>query len=240
MSLPISTSNNPQEQTGVIYRIYHKESMKSYIGQTVHPEKRIQKHFNGYDTSPALHNAIKKYGKDAFAVEILECDVPEPQLSKMEILHIRFFNSKRPHGYNLTDGGGGVRGIEAWNKGKTGVYSDETLKKLSEAQKGKTLSLETRRKISAAQTGKKHSPETRRTIGEANKGRRHGAETRRKMSVKKRPEYPSARAYYFLAIPPDATLREKRKQLREQFPEIHRRTINNWVRRWESELSCAD
>lgn len=64
--------------------------------------------------------------------------------------------------------------IHAWNKGKHGIYSDETRRKLSEAMKrrntGKKLSEEARRKISEALKGKRHSEETNRKISEANKG----------------------------------------------------------------------
>ena len=166
------------EKTGVIYRIYHKETMKSYVGKSVDPERRIRDHLNGHRSSPLLCNAIKKYGRDAFFVEILESDVQEAILSKMEILHIRFFNTKKPKGYNLTDGGEGARGFKPstetrqkmskarkgknpWNKGKTGVYSDAHLQMLSENRKGKKHSKETRQKTSEALKGKTHSPETR-------------------------------------------------------------------------------
>lgn len=39
-----------------------------------------------------------------------------------------------------------------WNKGKTGVYSEETRKKISEAKKGKSLSNETKAKIGVKST----------------------------------------------------------------------------------------
>lgn len=48
---------------------------------------------------------------------------------------------------------GTMLGKEAWNKGKTGIYSEETLKKMSEIKKGKTYSKETREKISKAKSG---------------------------------------------------------------------------------------
>ena len=187
------------EKTGVVYRIYHKASMKSYIGKSVDPKKRIRTHLNGYSDSRILHNAIMKYGKDAFRVEILESDMPESQLSKLEILHIRFFNCKTPNGYNLTNGGEGTTGVAPWNKGKTGIYSDEMRQKMSENRKGTRHSQEARRKISEAgkgrrlstehkqkllqsRTGTRHSQEARRKISEAGKGRTHSQEARRKIS----------------------------------------------------------
>ena len=186
------------EKTGVVYRIYHKASMKSYIGKTVNPKKRIREHLNGKSSSPVLRNAINKYGADAFCVEILEKDMPEAVLSKLEILHIRFFNCKAPNGYNITDGGEGASGLKLsletrrriseatqgripWNKGKTGLYepSLETRRKLSESHKGKP----------SPRKGRKHTLESRRNMSEARKGKptwikgkTHSAETREKIS----------------------------------------------------------
>lgn len=49
--------------------------------------------------------------------------------------------------------------------------SEETRKKLSEAKKGKPKSVETRKKLSEANRGKPKSTETRKKISEARKGR---------------------------------------------------------------------
>ena len=49
--------------------------------------------------------------------------------------------------------------------------SDETRKKMSESQKGRTLSEETRKKISEAKKGHIFSAETRKKLSEAKKGR---------------------------------------------------------------------
>ena len=170
--------------------------MKSYVGKSIEPRIRIRTHFSKHNTCPALRNAIKKYGEDAFCVEFLEEDVPESVLSKMEILHIRFFNSKTPNGYNITDGGEGLHGH---------THSPETRRKISEANKGKVIPLEqrrkqsellkgrpvppdVRRKISGALKGRKFTPEHRRKIAEAskgnksNKGRKFSPEHRRKIS----------------------------------------------------------
>ena len=275
-----------KELKGVIYRIWNRVNGKSYIGKSIHAKKRIRSHINGYSHNIILRKAIKKYGKDAFVVEILESDVPESLLSKFECLHIRFWNAKVPNGYNLTDGGEGRSGWKAsqetrrkmsesrkgktpWNKGKTGVYSEETRKKMSEVTKGrqhspearrkmlgrtpwikgKHHSADTRRKIGEAQKGKSPSPETRRKISEGLRGEKnpyfgksHSPETRRKLSEammgnknNRRPEYNEARFYYFLSLPADMPLKEKRKCLREQFPDRDRSVINRWIRRWELE-----
>ena len=56
----------------------------------------------------------------------------------------------------------------AFGKGKK--RSEETKKKIREANKGKKLSEETKKKIGAANKGKKCSEETKKKIREANKG----------------------------------------------------------------------
>ena len=54
------------------------------------------------------------------------------------------------------------KGQEPWNKGKIGVYSKATKRKMSEAQKGKKFSEEHKRKMSEAQKSRKKSKELRK------------------------------------------------------------------------------
>lgn len=55
-----------------------------------------------------------------------------------------------------------------WNKGKTGVYSEETIKQMKKSHSnywvGRTLSKDHREKIGIGNTGKKRSEETKRQI----------------------------------------------------------------------------
>jgi len=101
------------------------------------------------------------------------------------------------------------KGQIPWNKGLTGVYSKESLQKMSEAAKrrisfpcseetkmkisealkgeknpnyGKHPSLEIRQKMSLAHKGKKLSEENKRKIGNANRGKIQSEETRKKRS----------------------------------------------------------
>ena len=69
--------------------------------------------------------------------------------------------------------------ISEANKGKK--MSDETRKKMSEAHKN--MSEETRRKLSEAHKGKRFSEETRKKISEAAKGKKMSDETKKKMSA---------------------------------------------------------
>ena len=73
------------------------------------------------------------------------------------------------------------------NKGeKNPMYgkhlSEETKKKLSEANKGKHLSDEAKKKLSEAHTGKHHSEEAKKKLSEANKGKHLSEETKKKLS----------------------------------------------------------
>ena len=81
--------------------------------------------------------------------------------------------------------------VSLHHKGKhSGIYgkhrSEETKRKISEANKGKHRSEETKRKISEALKGHRFSEETKRKISKAKKGHGHGhiisEETRRKLS----------------------------------------------------------
>lgn len=105
-----------------IYIIKNKINDKIYIGQAIsHRLNKGKYRYFGYDgrfkdhISEAinntkknqctyLNNAIRKYGKDNFIVELLE--ICEVQFSdNKEIYYIDKYNSIYPNGYNLTKGG---------------------------------------------------------------------------------------------------------------------------------------
>ncbi len=82
-----------------------------------------------------------------------------------------------------------------WNKGKTGVYSEEALKKMSETKRGEKnpnfgkhfyCSEETKMKLRESQLGRHHSQEVRNLIGLAGMGRKPTAETRKRLSEVKK------------------------------------------------------
>ena len=233
---------------GSIYKITNTVNGKAYIGQTIHDAEktRIRQHLNGYSRgSELVKQAIEKYGKDAFTYEILHDGIIPEFLDMLEQEAIAKFNTLAPDGYNLTVGG---------NSGKT--PSKETRRKNSEAHKGKKLSPEHCRKISESLRGEKNpnygkpSPnrgkprpeETCRKISESLRGkknhwdgRKHTPETCRKMSeAHETPERLAARESFF-SLPADMPLDEKRKRLRQRFPEKHRSTIHKWCQKFDSE-----
>lgn len=99
---------------GIIYKITNKVNGKSYIGQTRYTlEFRWKQHLHKKD-NVYFHNAIHKYGKDNFQLEILEeCDVE--LLDSREMYYINKYNTFK-EGYNLTIGGDGNRRLILDNK----------------------------------------------------------------------------------------------------------------------------
>ena len=80
-----------------------------------------------------------------------------------------------------------------WNKGKTGVYAEEALKKMSDAHKRKIpwnkgipRSDETKQKISKTKRGTKVSEKTKRIMSKIHSGRKLTIEWREKMSESQR------------------------------------------------------
>ena len=284
---------------GYVYKITNTINNKAYIGISIHEptQGRIKEHLSGRGNR-VIANAVEKYGKDAFTYEVIEENVFDEFLPDLEVAYIANFNTVAPHGYNLDSGGSHAipseetrrKNSEA-QKGKT--LSEEHRRKLSEALKGennpnfgKQLSEEHCRKISEANRGKKRKPlsaEHRQKISESHKGesnhfygKRHSAKARRKMSDagrgKKMPprteehrrklseakkgknhhqfgkpiseehrrKLHSARRHadyepvhaFFLLLPPDMPLQEKRKLLYGKFPNVSKGTIRVWVRKW--------
>lgn len=67
-----------------------------------------------------------------------------------------WFKGKHHSGHSKQKMSEAHKGKPAWNKGKIGCFSKETLKKMSKARKGKRSSEETKKKMSNARKGEKH------------------------------------------------------------------------------------
>ena len=118
-----------------IYKITNSVNGKMYVGQTVAEilnhnayrpfgmHKRFKQHVceanrkNKYECT-YLNNAIRKYGADAFTVELIETCLFE-NADERETYYIINLNTIYPNGYNLKIGG------------KTFRHSDESKKRLS-------------------------------------------------------------------------------------------------------------
>lgn len=90
-----------------IYRIHNTVNGKSYVGQTIQLEKRIQAHFGsltyGKHVNMQLQADFRQYGRDAFVVETLEV-VEQDEANAKEIFWMAQLNS-RAAGYNVRPGG---------------------------------------------------------------------------------------------------------------------------------------
>lgn len=98
-----------KEQTGSIYIIKNTINDKVYIGQTTQSVRgRFMQHMKPSTTKQRgtykFYNAVNKYGKDKFYVEVLESNIPINQLDEKEIAYIRQYDSC-DNGYNTTYGG---------------------------------------------------------------------------------------------------------------------------------------
>ena len=122
--------------------------------------------------------------KDKTRIIFLKQNLTEEKAFKHEIYMIAVFGRKDLETgilHNKTDGGDGCSGT---------IPSDETRRKMSEAQKGeknynygKHLSEETKRKMSEANKGKTLLEETKRKMSEAHKGKTHSYETKEKLRI---------------------------------------------------------
>jgi group I intron endonuclease len=92
----------------IIYKITNKINDKSYIGQTIQNlNKRWKNHC--YDALKKLdkfkfYNAIRKYGKDCWSLEIIEEVDNEVLLNEREYYWIAYYDTFK-NGYNSTSGG---------------------------------------------------------------------------------------------------------------------------------------
>ena len=111
---------------GVVYLILNKINGKLYVGQTVQPLKvRFNEHARKKDNT-LIHNAICKYGRENCYCGVIKTFSSKEELDYLEKYYIVALHTKKPYGYNLTDGGEGFIGYR---------HSPETLAKISETKK---------------------------------------------------------------------------------------------------------
>ena len=98
-------------------------SGKQYVGRDVNLPSRAKEHLSSKSSQCRhIHRAIKKYGADAFDVEIIQYPgISDKALNAVERWKIRQLQTLAPKGYNLTEGGEG------------GKRSEETRQKISES-----------------------------------------------------------------------------------------------------------
>jgi group I intron endonuclease len=94
-----------------IYIITNTVNAKQYVGITKRLKIRWQQHKSANGSAPALHAAIKKYGIEKFVFTHFASAKDVEAAGDIERMLIKEHNTLSPHGYNLTIGGEGGKGV---------------------------------------------------------------------------------------------------------------------------------
>lgn len=136
-----------------IYKIKNIINNKIYIGSSNNIYKRKNEHFsalkNGSHCNAHLQRAYNFYGENNFIFEIIEtCN--EIDLLKVEQKYLDKYFDNGISCYNenpIANKPPSQKGKIPWNKGKTGIFPEEVLQRMSNSRKGIKLSEETKQKL---------------------------------------------------------------------------------------------
>ena len=161
-----------------IYKIVNTVNGHKYVGSAVDIKRRWRKHKSDLKRnnhhSQILQRAWNKHGEDVFEFSIIEeCSPVKEILISREQFWIDTLNAYGKNGYNISKAAGSPM------MGRK--HTEETLKKMSESQKGVPVSQEAKDKIGNAHRGKIVSEEIREKLRIAN--RNPSVETRIKMGI---------------------------------------------------------
>lgn len=150
-----------------VYCITNSINGMKYVGMT---SRTIEESKEYYGSGVYITRAVKKLGKQHFKKQFIEvCDNIE-DLREREKYWIKTLNTKKPYGYNLTDGGEGVVNLD-----EESINKIRAKLKLLVGEKnphyGKKRSEETKLKMRLSQLGKKHTEETKQKMRGINLGR---------------------------------------------------------------------
>ena len=155
---------------GYIYLITDTTNGKQYVGQHHYDKEELDSNYHG---SGHIIKMIYKKRPETLEEKYLKTCYSQTELDEWEKYFIFTFNTLHPNGYNLEEGGRG------------GVPSEETRRKISNANKGrpapnkgkpspnkgKPMSEEQKKKISVANKGKLMSEEQKKKLSDINKGK---------------------------------------------------------------------
>lgn len=194
-----------------VYRITNTINGKIYIGQTtLTTDRRWKMHLRDCtkERNNKFYNAIKKYGSENFAIDIVEENITSKEmLNEREKYWIAHYDCYK-NGYNSTPGGETSpmcdpivakkisetmkgrkfteehkRHIREAMAGKSGTpHTEEHKKYMSELMMNRVVSEQTCEKLRQINTGKKQSIATRKKRSEAMKGRKFTEEHKSKIS----------------------------------------------------------
>lgn len=128
-----------------VYKATNRVNGKCYIGITSREiDCRWREHLSrsrNNDRNSRLYAAMRKYGSEAFVVEVLDQSDTEESIRELERKYIASCDSYN-NGYNCNLGGEGFL-----------KFPEEIRRKISESQKGKVIPEAVREKMSKAKRG---------------------------------------------------------------------------------------
>jgi group I intron endonuclease len=161
-----------------VYLITNSINGKKYVGQ--HSGNDLDKYWShcvahalrGSSDKPYLYNAVRKYRPENLCIKPLVIVGTKWEMDLYEKGMIKALNTRKPFGYNITEGGDGVLGLR---------HSEESNQKNREAHLGRKDSPETIEKKRAVWVGRKHTEETKLKMSLHVKSEEH----RKKISIAK-------------------------------------------------------
>lgn len=155
------------EKVAYVYRITNALNGMQYVGVTVNPKKRFRSHSRNVGSHRLLlKNAILKYGKENFKMEVL-LKASQTYCYEIEPKVIALYKTLKPNGYNLTKGGMGSLGLTGEMNGCYGRTGEK------HPHFGKP----------GYRTGIKHTEETKAKMRIARAKYKHTEETKEKISA---------------------------------------------------------
>jgi group I intron endonuclease len=196
---------NDLTKVWTIYKITNTINNKKYIGQTINPDKRWYQHrADAARAKYPLHQAINKYGAEAFVFEEIASCNNQDDANILEALLIIQYDSlaQSGNGYNIAIGGMVAPKTEEHKQKISQALmghevSQETRDKISKSGAGKIRSDEFKKSVSASLTGRERSEEHRYNLSTALKGNQnclgnhHSEETKQKISKAAKGRSPS-------------------------------------------------
>lgn len=146
-------------EMGCLYRLTFPNG-KIYVGWTsLTARQRLEGHkLDARSNSDHLvHKAIRKFGEGSICIDTLVIADDCEYLKQLERLAIKVFHSKMPQGYNMTDGGEGVKGLK-W-------------------------SIESRERAKIQRKGRVFCPASTARLPEINRGRKRSSELEARMKL---------------------------------------------------------